>query len=66
MDDKQRAWYRLFAYLFIGIGGVFLLLDLVEELFGLSLLRGNPLPAALLVMGLGFALVWTVRNKDEV
>ncbi len=65
MDDKQRALYRVFAYTFIGIGLVFLLIDVSEEVFKFNLIKGNPFPAAVLVMGVGFALLWTVRKKDE-
>ncbi|MCA9835686.1 MAG: hypothetical protein KC422_02180 [Trueperaceae bacterium] len=66
MDEKQKSLYRVFAYTFLAIGGVFLLIDILEEIFSFQLIRGNPFPAATLVILVGLALLWTVRSKDEV
>lgn len=65
MDEERRPIYRNFAYTFIAIGLSFLLIDIVERIFPFDFLQGNATPVALLVGGVGVALLWTARSKKD-
>ena len=65
MDDRARRTYRGFGTFFLGIGGVFLALGLLRMFVLPDVLRGDPLPVALLLLALGAALHWTARERDD-
>ncbi len=65
MDDERRPIYRSFAFAFIGIALAFVLVDVLERIFGFDFLQGNPAPVALLLGSMGLGLLWTIRKKSE-
>jgi len=58
-----RRAYRRFASFFLAIGSVFLMLGLARATFLPDVLRGNPVPVALLLLAIGGGLRWTVRVR---
>ena len=65
MSDASRRAYRRFASFFLITGGTFLLLGVLRATLLPDLLRGNPLPTALLLLAIGGGLRWTVRARPE-
>lgn len=65
MDDDARRTYRRFGDGFLTIGVVFLALGLVRTFLVPDVLRGDPLPVALLLLAIGAGLRWTVRERDD-
>ena len=65
MDDAARRTYRGFGTFFLIVGGVFLGLGLLRAFVLPDVLDGNPLPVALVLVAIGFALHWTVRDRGE-
>ncbi len=65
MDDERRPIYTAFAWAFIGIALIFLLVDLLERFFSFDLLQGNPAPVALLLGLMGVGLLWTIRKRNN-
>lgn len=65
MDEDRRRTYRLIGRAFILVGAIFVGLDVVQRLSGLELLNGSPYRVALLVIAIGAALLWTVREPPE-
>lgn len=63
MDDERRRVYRALGWGFVVVGGVFVVLDVAERILMIGILRGNPLSVALVVMLVGAALLWTVRQR---
>jgi hypothetical protein len=64
MVEDRRPIYRAFALSFIGISAIFVVLKLLEIIFKFTLFNGNPIPVALLVGGVGVALLWTLKDID--
>lgn len=65
MDDNQKNIYKSFAYTFIGLGSLFLIVSTVELIFAFGFFKGNSFPVALLVLGIGVALLWTVSQAKD-
>jgi hypothetical protein len=68
MSEGARRTYRRFATFFLVTGAVFLGLGVVRLAVAPDLLRGNPVPVALLLLAIGGALRWTVGqapHEDE-
>ena len=63
MTPAARRAYRRFATFFLAIGSVFLMLGLARATFLPDVLRGNPVPVALLLLAIGGGLRWTVRIR---
>lgn len=63
MSPRARRAYRRFASFFLAIGGVFLMLGVARATFLPDVLRGNPVPVALLLLAIGGGLRWTVRVR---
>lgn len=63
MTPGARRAYRRFASFFLAIGSVFLMLGLARATFLPDVLRGNPVPVALLLLAIGGGLRWTVRVR---
>ena len=63
MTSAARRAYRRFATFFLAIGSVFLMLGLARATFLPDVLRGNPVPVALLLLAIGGGLRWTVRIR---
>lgn len=63
MTDAARRTYRRFARFFLIIGAVFLGLGVLRTSVAPDVLRGNPVPVALLLLAIGGALRWTVRIR---
>lgn len=63
MSPRARQAYRRFATFFLAIGSVFLMLGIARATFLPDVLRGNPLPVALLLLAIGGGLRWTVRDR---
>lgn len=63
MTPGARRAYRRFASFFLAIGSVFLMLGLARATFLPDVLRGNPVPVALLLLMIGGGLRWTVRVR---
>jgi len=70
VTPAARRAYRRFASFFLAVGSVFLMLGLARATFLPDVLRGNPVPVALLLLAIGGGLRWTVRIRpgedDEV
>lgn len=65
MDDKQKNSYKSFAYTFIGLGSLFLIVSILELVFAFGFFKANPFPVALLVLGIGVALLWTLKQAKD-
>jgi hypothetical protein len=68
MSEGARRTYRRFATFFMVTGGVFLGLAVLRASVAPDVLRGNPVPVALLLLAIGGALRWTVwqaPHEDE-
>ena len=63
MTPAARRAYRRFASFFLAVGSVFLMLGLARATFLPDVLRGNPVPVALLLLAIGGGLRWTVRTR---
>lgn len=63
MSARARRAYRRFATFFLAIGSVFLMLGVARATFLPDVLRGDPLPVALLLLAIGGGLRWTVRVR---
>ncbi|NBC96442.1 MAG: hypothetical protein GVY27_08825 [Deinococcus-Thermus bacterium] len=63
MTDAARRTYRRFARFFLIIGAVFLGLGVLRASVAPDVLRGNPVPVALLLLAIGGTLRWTVRVR---
>ncbi len=63
MTPGARRAYQRFASFFLAIGSVFLMLGLARATFLPDVLRGNPVPVALLLLAIGGGLRWTVRVR---
>ena len=64
MDDRTRGVYRAIAIAFMGIGGIVLVLGLLESLLGFAYFRGDPSWVGLFIVGIGGLLWWTVRGGE--
>lgn len=64
MDDATQRTYRRLADLFLIVGGAFLLAGVLRWAWFPELLNGNPAPVAALVLLIGGALRWTVRDRE--
>lgn len=65
MSDEARRVYLRFADVFLIVGGAFLVIGIVRATFLPDLLRGDPTLVALLLLSIGGALRWTVRDRGE-
>lgn len=65
MTPGARRAYSRFASFFLAIGSVFLMLGLARATFMPDVLRGNPVPVALLLLAIGGGLRWTVRGGED-
>lgn len=65
MSDEARRAYRRFATFFLATGLVFVALGVLRVSVLPNVLRGNPLPVALLLLAIGGALRWTVRRRAD-
>lgn len=65
MKDEARRTYRGFSTFFVATGSVFLGLSLLRFTPISSGLRGDPLWVALLLIGIGALLRWTVRKRSH-
>jgi FtsH-binding integral membrane protein len=65
MDYKYRRTYRTIALAFVGIGLAFLVVALLESVLEFELFNASPIRIALLVLGIGGLLWWTVRDSPE-
>lgn len=65
MNDAARRTYRRFARFFLIIGAVFLGLGVLRASVAPDVLRGNPVPVALLLLAIGGTLRWTVRVRAD-
>jgi hypothetical protein len=63
VNDAARRTYRRFARFFLILGGVFLVLGVLRASLLPDVLRGNPVPVALLLLAIGGTLRWTVRVR---
>lgn len=63
MTDAARRTYRRFARFFLILGAVFLVLGVLRASVAPDVLRGNPVPVALLLLAIGGTLRWTVRVR---
>jgi hypothetical protein len=63
VNDAARRTYRRFARFFLIIGAVFLGLGILRASVLPEVLRGNPVPVALLLLAIGGTLRWTVRVR---
>ncbi len=65
MDDNHKNAYTSFAYTFIGLGSLFLIVSILELVFAFGFFKANPFPVALLVLGIGVALLWTLKQAKD-
>ncbi|MDZ7800025.1 MAG: hypothetical protein U5K81_04420 [Trueperaceae bacterium] len=65
MKDEARRTYRGFSTFFLATGAVFLGLSMLRFTPISSGLRGDPLWVALLLIGIGGLLRWTVRRRPH-
>jgi hypothetical protein len=63
VTDAARRTYRRFARFFLILGAVFLGLGVLRASLLPDVLRGNPVPVALLLLAIGGTLRWTVRVR---
>lgn len=63
MNDDARRAYRRFATFFLVTGLVFVALGVLRASLLPDVLRGDPLPVALLLLAIGGGLRWTVRRR---
>ncbi|MDR9390756.1 MAG: hypothetical protein RI554_01855 [Trueperaceae bacterium] len=66
MSAAAKRAYRRFAAFFLAVGGVFLALAVLRAAGLSDLLRGNPVPVALVLLAIGGALAWTVARAPLV
>lgn len=65
MNEDARRAYRRFATFFLVTGAVFVALGVLRASLLPDVLRGNPLPVALLLLAIGGGLRWTVRRRAD-
>lgn len=65
MDERARRTYRGMAWGFLGIGGVFVLVAVLEGVLGFDYFNSSPIRVALFLIAIGGALLWTVRRRPE-
>lgn len=65
MNEDARRAYRRFATFFLVTGLVFVALGVLRASLLPDVLRGNPLPVALLLLAIGGGLRWTVRRRAD-
>lgn len=65
MKEEARRTYRGFSTFFVVTGLVFLALSMLRFTPIASGLRGDPLWVALLLIGIGALLRWTVRRRPD-
>ena len=66
LSAAAKRAYRRFATFFLAVGGVFLVLAVLRAVGLSDLLRGNPVPVALVRLAIGGALAWTVARAPLV
>lgn len=65
MNEDARRVYGGFASIFLVTGLVFVVLGVLRATLLPDVLRGNPLPVALLLLAIGGGLRWTVRRRAD-
>lgn len=65
MNEDARRAYRRFATFFLVTGTVFVALGVLRASLLPDVLRGDPLPVALLLLAIGGGLRWTVRRRAD-
>ena len=65
MDERARRTYRGMAWGFLGIGGAFVLVAVLEGVLGFEFFNASPIRVALFLIAIGGALLWTVRRRPD-